>query len=82
LLDVLFDAKRLQREVMEKMSILDGISLETIKPPQKTLPLAKLEKCEWKPECPTTEGKSSAFESTKEDRLATYSTLFASFRVA
>lgn len=68
--------------MMEKMALLDNISLESIKPAQKNITLGNAEKFEGKPECLTTEGKTSVFESTKEDKLATYSTLFASFRVA
>lgn len=67
---------------MEKIALLENISLESIKPAQKSSTLAKPDKIEGKSECLTTEGKTSVFESTKEDKLATYSTLFASFRVA
>lgn len=66
----------------EKMILLENISLESVKPVQKSLVLTKPDKIEGNFECPTTEGKNSVFESTKEDKLVTYSTLFASFRVA
>lgn len=68
--------------MMEKMALLENISLESIKPVHKASTSANLDKIEGKLECPTTEGKTSVFESSKEDKLATYSTLFASFRVA
>lgn len=68
--------------MMEKMTLLENISLESIKQAQKGPTMAKTDKIEGKSECPTTEGKTSVFESSKEDKLATYSTLFSSFRVA
>ena len=64
------------------MSLLEGISLDSIKPALRSPLPAHSEKWESKAEWATAEAKALVFESGKEERLATYSTLFASFRTA
>lgn len=63
LLDVLFDARKIQREMLEKLSSLQSYSIDARKPNRSLSLKLELfpEKGISKQECPTTEGKTSMF---------------------
>jgi hypothetical protein len=82
LLDILFDAKKLQKELLFKMEQLSFVVTDIEKLPRNGTPVRLFQtaqKEERARECPTTDPKESRLELGKEDNMGTNHTLFSTF---